>query len=91
LDVFKPVVDEWLRTDLKAPRKQQHTARRDIFDRLRDEQDADVTYRIVREYVAYRRGELRIEDHLRLVALGLGSGELLAAVVRAGSGRSAPP
>lgn len=63
LDPFKNLVDEWLRADLQAPRKQRHTARR-VFDRLRDEHDADVTYRIVREYVAHRRGEIRVEAGL---------------------------
>ncbi|MFE0254706.1 hypothetical protein [Streptomyces sp. NPDC059010] len=33
LDPFKWLVDEMLRADLEAPRKQQHTAKR-VFDRL---------------------------------------------------------
>jgi hypothetical protein len=32
-------IDDWLRDDLDAPRKQRHTAKR-IFDRLLDEHDA---------------------------------------------------
>ncbi|WP_410625688.1 hypothetical protein [Amycolatopsis sp. cmx-8-4] len=36
LDPFKPVIDEFLRTDLDAPRKQRHTVKR-IFARLIDE------------------------------------------------------
>jgi hypothetical protein len=36
-------IDEMLRQDLDAPRKQRHTARR-IFDRLVDEHDASVSY-----------------------------------------------
>ena len=36
LDSFKPVIDEILRADLDAPRKQRHTVKR-IFDRLMDE------------------------------------------------------
>ncbi|MFD2796451.1 IS21 family transposase [Promicromonospora vindobonensis] len=63
LDQFKPLVDQWLRADLKAPRKQRHTAKR-IFDRLRDEHDADVSYFIVKKYVAMRREEVRIEAGL---------------------------
>jgi hypothetical protein len=39
LDEFKPVIDEWLRADLVASRKQRHTAKR-IFDRLLDEEQA---------------------------------------------------
>jgi transposase len=48
--------------DLDAPRKQRHTAKR-IFARLLDEEDAAgvVSYWMVREYVATRRREVRIE------------------------------
>ena len=56
------VIDDWLPDDLDAPRKQRHTAKR-IFDRLLDEHDAVgvVSYWMVREYVATRRREIRIE------------------------------
>jgi hypothetical protein len=37
--VFKPVIDQMLRADLDAPRKQRHTVKR-IFDRLLDEHGA---------------------------------------------------
>lgn len=62
LDSYRGVIDDWLRDDLDAPRKQRHTAKR-IFDRLLDEHDAaaDVSYWMVREYVAPRRREIRIE------------------------------
>lgn len=40
LDAFKPVVDDILRADLDAPRKQRHTVTR-IFDRLRTEHGMD--------------------------------------------------
>jgi transposase len=61
LDPYRGVIDDWLRLDLDAPRKQRHTAKR-IFDRLLDEHHAsDVSYWMVREYVATRRGEIRIE------------------------------
>ncbi|MEU5342949.1 IS21 family transposase [Streptomyces sp. NPDC020766] len=60
LDPYKGLVDEMLRADLTAPRKQQHTAKR-IFDRLVAEYGAvDVSYGIVRAYVAERRDEIRI-------------------------------
>ncbi|MFF7791315.1 IS21 family transposase [Streptomyces sp. NPDC007991] len=60
LDPYKGLVDEMLRADLTAPRKQQHTAKR-IFDRLVAEHGAaDITYGIVRAYVAVRREEIRI-------------------------------
>ena len=32
LDAYRVVIDDWLRSDLDAPRKQRHTAKR-IFDR----------------------------------------------------------
>ncbi|MGY5014683.1 hypothetical protein ACWCY6_42575 [Streptomyces sp. 900105755] len=61
LDPFKSLVDDMLRADLNAPRKQRHTAKR-IFDRLIDEHQADgISYGIVRAYVAVRRGEIRAE------------------------------
>ncbi|WP_225440161.1 hypothetical protein [Amycolatopsis eburnea] len=60
LDAYRVVIDDWLRSDLDAPRKQRHTAKR-IFDRLLDEPDGAgvVSYWMVREYVVIRlRGEL---------------------------------
>ncbi|MGY4984054.1 IS21 family transposase [Streptomyces sp. 900105755] len=61
LDAFKPAIDQMLRAVLEAPRKQRHTVKR-IFDRLLDEQGAvEVTYPMVRAYVAVRRPQIRIE------------------------------
>lgn len=63
LDLFKPVIDAWLRADLDAPRKQRHTAKR-VFDRLLDEHDGaveGVSYQMVRAYVAERRPQIRVE------------------------------
>jgi transposase len=62
LDPYKEAIDNWLRADLDAPRKQRHTAKR-IFDRLLDEHDAQgvVSYGMVRGYVATRRREVRVE------------------------------
>jgi transposase len=58
LDPFRPAIDEILRADLDAPRKQRHTAKR-VFDRLLDEHAmADVSYQMVRGYVAARRPEI---------------------------------
>lgn len=64
LDAFKPVIDQWLRDDLDAPRKQRHTAKR-VFDRLCDEHDAPsarITYSMVRAYVSARRPQIRVEE-----------------------------
>ena len=61
LDVFKSVIDEMLRQDLDAPRKQRHTARR-VFARLADEHGATaLSYSTVRDYVRRRRPEIDIE------------------------------
>jgi transposase len=61
LDPFKPVIDEMLRADLDALRKQRHTITR-IYRRLIDEQQMrDVSYPVVRAYVAGRRPQIRAE------------------------------
>jgi len=61
LDPYKPVIDEILRADLDAPRKQRHTITR-IYHRLMDEhQMADVSYPVVRAYVAERKPQIRAE------------------------------
>ncbi len=61
LDGFKPAIDDILRSDLDAPRKQRHTVTR-IVDRLRTEFGMDdVSYPVVRAYVARRRPEISIE------------------------------
>jgi hypothetical protein len=61
LDAFKPVIDDILRADLDAPRKQRHTVKR-IYDRLIAERDMhEVSYAVVRAYVADRKPEIRVE------------------------------
>ncbi len=61
LDPYKPVIDEILRADLDAPRKQRHTITR-IYHRLMDEhQMADVSYPVLRAYVAERKPQVRAE------------------------------
>ena len=58
LDPYKPVIDAMLRSDLDAPRKQRHTVTR-IFHRLVEEHDAvEVSYQMVRRYVAARKPEI---------------------------------
>jgi transposase len=61
LDPYKPVIDEILRADLDAPRKQRHTVTR-IFHRLVEEHGADVSYGIVRYYVAGRKPEILLKS-----------------------------
>lgn len=59
LNPYKPLIDVMLKADLTAPRKQQHTVKR-IYERLLDEHDAvDISYQMVRGYVAARREEIR--------------------------------
>jgi hypothetical protein len=61
LDPFKPVIDEILKADLDAPRKQRHTITR-IYHRLMDEHAMeDVSYPVVRAYVAERKPQVRAE------------------------------
>ncbi|MGH3183358.1 MAG: IS21 family transposase, partial [Streptosporangiaceae bacterium] len=68
LDGVRAAIDEMLREDLEAPRKQRHTARR-VFERLCDEHAARVSYSYVAKYVQRRRAEIAAED--REVAGGL--------------------
>ncbi|GAA4551893.1 IS21 family transposase [Amycolatopsis samaneae] len=61
LHPFKPVIDEILRKDLDAPRKQRNTVKR-IFARLIDEHGmTGVSYQVVRTYVATRASQIRTE------------------------------
>src|SRR6266581_5407613 len=57
LGPYRPLIDQWLSADREAPRKQRHTAKR-IWQRLLEEQGADVAERTVRDYVRRRRREL---------------------------------
>ncbi|MFJ9150295.1 hypothetical protein ACIRP7_19910 [Streptomyces sp. NPDC102270] len=61
LDPFKPVIDQMLLADLDAPRKQRHTVVR-IYRRLINEHATDdVSYQVVRAYVAKGKPEIRVE------------------------------
>ncbi|WP_167549327.1 IS21 family transposase [Streptomyces griseochromogenes] len=60
LDAYKAVIDGILRADLDAPRKQRHTVTR-IFHRLIEEHGADVSYPMVRRYVADRKPQIAVE------------------------------
>lgn len=61
MDPFKEIIDEWLRADQDAPRKQRHTAQR-VCDRLVREHQAKVSYSAVQRYVKQRKEELRAEQ-----------------------------
>jgi transposase len=61
LEPFKTAIDSMLRSDLDAPRKQRHTARR-ILARLVDEHGAvGLSYSTVRDHVRKRRPEILAE------------------------------
>lgn len=69
LDPFKPVIDAILRADLDAPRKQRHTVKR-TFDRLIEEHAmVDVSYQVVRAYIAVRKPQIRVESGREPVAV----------------------
>lgn len=59
LDPLKPIIDGWLMEDLKAPRKQRHTAKR-VYTRLQEEYPAEleVKYRTVQYYVSEKKKEI---------------------------------
>lgn len=59
LDPFKPIIDEWLNEDLKAPRKQRHTSKR-VYDRLLEEfpGELEVKQRTVQYYVSKKKKEI---------------------------------
>ena len=61
LDPLKAAIDEMLRSDLDAPKKQRHTARR-VLARLVDEHGAvGLSYSTVRDYVGKRRPQILAE------------------------------
>jgi transposase len=62
MDRWKSTIDGWLEADRSAPRKQRHTARR-VWQRLVEEQEAQVGESTVRRYVA----EVRRRQKLPLV------------------------
>jgi len=58
---FKEAIDQMLRVDLDAPKKQRHTATR-ILARLAEEHGAtELSYSAVRDYVRARRVEIEVE------------------------------
>jgi hypothetical protein len=62
--LVRDAVEAMLAEDLAAPRKQRHTAKR-IFERLRAEQDTQVSYSYVAKFVHRRRPQLAAEAAAR--------------------------
>lgn len=66
LDPYKPAIEAMLCSDLDAPRKQRHTARR-IHARLVEEHGAsDLSYSTVRDWVRVRRAQIEVEAGRRV-------------------------
>ncbi len=61
LETVAGLIDGMLREDLDAPRKQRHTAMR-VFERLRDEHGAQVSYSYVSKQVRRRRAVIAAGD-----------------------------
>ena len=68
LGPFRALIEEWLKADQEAPRKQRHTARR-IWQRLVAEHGAEVSERQVCRYVATKRREIgEVEAYVPLIS-----------------------
>jgi transposase len=62
LDLYKHTIDKWLADDMKAPKKQRHTATR-VFNRLREEfPKFAVSFRTVAYYVSKKKKELAKDE-----------------------------
>lgn len=78
LDPFKPFIDQWLTNDKTAPRKQRHTAKK-VFRRLRKEFPGfNCSYRLVAEYVAAKKVELKLKNNESYLPLIHSPGEAQA-------------
>lgn len=78
LDEYKPVIDNWLVEDKKAPRKQRHTAKK-VFNRLKDEIPGfNCSYRLVATYVAAKKDELSLNYQQGYIPLEHQPGEAQA-------------
>jgi transposase len=76
LDPLKPIIDQWLTDDLKAPRKQRHTAKR-VYERLQNTYPEllEVKIRTVQYYVSNKRKELSAEKCKAYIPLEHPEGE----------------
>jgi transposase len=54
MDFVKPIIDQWLKEDLKKKKKFRRTAKR-IFNQLEDEYNFTGAERTVRDYVSHRK------------------------------------
>src|SRR5690625_6629399 len=58
MDPVKPIVDKWIKEDLKKKKKYQRTAKK-IYEQLRDFHNFTGSDRTVRDYVSKRKKELK--------------------------------
>ena len=54
LEKYIPIIDQWLESDRKIPRKQRHTVKR-MYDRLREEEGFCGSYSSVKKYVRKKK------------------------------------
>lgn len=76
LDPLKPIIDGWLESDVKSPRKQRHTAKR-VYERLQEEHadKLEVKLRTVQYYVSKKKKELYTEKSKGYIPLEHPAGE----------------
>jgi len=69
LEPYKPLIDQWLLGDLKAPRKQRHTAKR-VYARLKEEDaNFNCSYRLVAQYVSEKKQSLNLKHSAGYIPL----------------------
>jgi len=59
MDPVKPIIDKWIKEDLKKKRKYQRTAKK-MYEQLRDFHSFKGSDRTVRAYVSKRKKELKV-------------------------------
>jgi len=64
IDKYKDDIDEWLISDINAPRKQKHSSKR-IFNKLKQKynNEFNISYRTVARYVSLKKKALHQESH----------------------------
>lgn len=65
---YKIIIERWLTEDLRAPRKQRHTAQR-IFERLRTEEHFQGSLSTVQNYVRKIRKKLGQSKHDHIISV----------------------
>ena len=58
MEAYIPIVDAWLETDQREPRKQRHTIMR-VFERLQKEHGYSGSYNSVKRYYNHKKAEMK--------------------------------